>query len=69
MRDKIEYGLRKSFPDLWEKISDETNWSVLMCTVRVQRHWRETLARRAAAAQAAVGPCRHCVLRHKPPTK
>ena len=27
MRDRIEYGVRKAFPDIWEPIPDELSWS------------------------------------------
>jgi hypothetical protein len=53
MRDRIEYSIRKAFPDIWEPIPDELSWSALMCVIRVQRHWRELSANRAKAAAAA----------------
>lgn len=52
MRDRIEYGVRKAFPDIWEPIPDELSWSALMCVVRVQRHWRMLKANRAARKAA-----------------
>lgn len=64
MRDRIEYGIRKAFPDIWVPIPDELSWSALMCVIRVQRHWRELTANRLrrrlraeaeAAAAAAAG--------------
>ena len=51
MRDKIEYGIRKAFPDIWEPIPDELSWSALMCVIRVQRHWREVTAARSQRAR------------------
>lgn len=52
MRDRIEYGVRKAFPDIWEPIPDELSWSALMCVIRVQRHWRMLKANRAAREAA-----------------
>ena len=51
MRDRIEYGIRKAFPDIWEPIPDELSWSALMCVIRVQRHWREVTAARCERAR------------------
>jgi hypothetical protein len=28
MRDRIEYSIRRAFPDIWEPIPDELSWSV-----------------------------------------
>ena len=53
MRDRIEYSIRKAFPDIWEPIPDELSWSALMCVIRVQRHWRALSASRKAASAAA----------------
>ena len=50
MRDRIEYSIRKAFPDIWEPIPDELSWALLMVVIRVQRHWRALTASRAAAA-------------------
>ena len=51
MRDRIEYGIRKAFPDIWEPIPDELSWSARMCVIRVQRHWREVTAARCERAR------------------
>lgn len=47
MRDALEHAVRRAFPDLWEPIPDEMSWAALMCVVRVQRHWRARVAKRA----------------------
>jgi hypothetical protein len=53
MRDRIEHGVRKAFPDIWEPIPDELSWSALMCVIRVQRHWRTLKANRDKRAREA----------------
>jgi hypothetical protein len=48
MRDRIERGVRRAFPDIFQgPIPDELSWSALMCVLRVQRHWRELKRNRA----------------------
>lgn len=53
MRDRIEYSIRKAFPDIWEPIPDELSWAALMCVIRVQRHWRTLSANRKKRAEEA----------------